>query len=64
MKRRETESASNPFPKCSPPSRIHRDSQSCVEKRTGGREEIEGPGGEKGESKGGESGQVSNLALK
>ena len=55
MKRRETDPASNQFPKWSPLSGTHRDSQSCVEKRTGGREEIEGPGGEKGESKGGES---------
>ena len=37
----------------------HRDSQNWVEKRRG-REEIEGPGGEKGESKGGESDQASN----
>ena len=33
MKRRETDPASNQFPKCSPPSRTHRDSQSWVEKR-------------------------------
>ena len=40
IKRRERDPASNQFPKCSPPSRIHRDSQSLVEKRRG-REEIE-----------------------
>ena len=33
MKRRETDPASNQFPKCSPPSGTHRDSQSWVEKR-------------------------------
>ena len=30
-------SSSNQFPKCSPPSGTHRDSQSWVEKRRGGR---------------------------
>ena len=40
MKRRETDPASNQFPKCSPPSGTHRDSQSWVEKRRG-REETE-----------------------
>ena len=40
MKRKETDSASNHFPKCSPPSGTHRDSQSWVEKRRG-REETE-----------------------
>ena len=40
FKRRETDPASNKFPKCSPPSRTHRDSQSWVEKRRR-REEIE-----------------------
>ena len=40
IKRRETDSASNQFPKSSPPSGIHRDSQSWVEKRKG-REEAE-----------------------
>ena len=33
MKRRETDPASNQFPKCSPPSGTHRDSQSWAEKR-------------------------------
>ena len=33
MKKRETVQASNQFPKCSPPSETHRDSQSWVEKR-------------------------------
>ena len=40
IKRRETDSASSQFPKCSLPSGTHRDSQSWVEKRRG-REEIE-----------------------
>ena len=40
VKRRETDPASNQFPKCSPPSGTHKDSQSWVEKRRG-REEIE-----------------------
>ena len=40
FKRRETDPASNKFPKCSPPSRTHRDSQSWVEKRSG-KEEID-----------------------
>ena len=33
MKRRETDPASNQFPKCSPPSGTHRNSQSWVEYR-------------------------------
>ena len=40
MKRRETDTASNQFPRCPPPSGIHRDSESWVEKRRG-REETE-----------------------
>ena len=40
IKRRETDPASNQFPKCSPASGIHRDSQSWVEKKEG-REETE-----------------------
>ena len=39
IKMRETDPASNQFPKCSPPSGTHRDSQSWVEKRR--REETE-----------------------
>ena len=35
MKRGETDPASNQFPKCSPLSGTHRDSQSWVEKKTG-----------------------------
>ena len=34
MKRRETDPASIQFPKCSPSSGTHRDSQSWVEKRS------------------------------
>ena len=33
IKRSETDPASNQFPKCPPPSGIHRDSESWVEKR-------------------------------
>ena len=40
MKRRETDPASNQFPKCCPPSGTHRDSESWVEKRRG-KEETE-----------------------
>ena len=40
INRSETDPASNQFPKCSPPSGTHRDSQSWVEKRRG-REETE-----------------------
>ena len=40
IKRRETDPASNQFPKCSPQSRTHKEIQSWVEKRRG-REEIE-----------------------
>ena len=40
MKRRETDPASNQFPKCSPPSGTHRDLQSWVEKKRG-RNDIE-----------------------
>ena len=36
----ETDPANNQFPKCSPPSGTHRNSQSWVEKK-GGREETE-----------------------
>ena len=39
-KERERDPASNQFPKCSPPSGTHRDSESWVEKRMG-REETE-----------------------
>ena len=40
IKRRETDPASNQFPKCSPQPGTQRDSQSRVEKRRG-REDIE-----------------------
>ena len=33
--RRETDPASNQFPKCPPPSGTHRDSESWIEKRRG-----------------------------
>ena len=38
MKRTETDPANNQFPKCSPLSGTHRDSQSWVEKRRGRKE--------------------------
>ena len=41
IKRRETDPPSNQFPKCSPLSGTHRDSQGWVENRRG-REETEG----------------------
>ena len=41
MKRRETDPASNQFPKCSPPSGTHRDSQSWIEEK--------GEGGDRGD---------------
>ncbi len=53
MKRRETDPASNQFPKCSPPSGTHRNSElGRVEKREGGDrgdlvEKKEGPKGER-----------------
>ena len=63
MKKRETDPASNQFPKCSPLSGTHRDSElGREEKGEGGDRDL--PGGGKGESKGGESGQASNLALR
>ena len=63
IKGRETDPASNQFPKCSPLSGTHRDSESWVEKRRG-REETEATWWRKRESKGGESSQASNLAPK
>ena len=61
MSRRETNPASNLFLRCSPPSGTHRDSQSWIEERWGRQRP---PGGEKGEFRGGESGQASNLTLR
>ena len=63
MKRRETDPASNQFPKCSPSSGTHRDSQSWVEKRRG-REETETTWWRKRRVHGGEGGQASNFALR
>ena len=50
IKKREADPASNQFPKCSPLSGTHRNSQSWVEKR-GGREETQVTWWRKGESK-------------
>ena len=61
--RRETDPASNQFPKCSPPSGTHRDSQSWVEKRRG-REETEVTWWRKRRVQGGENGKASNLAFR
>ena len=63
MKRRKTDPASNQFPKCSPPSGTHRDSQSWVEKRRR-REETEATWWRKRRVQRGESSQASNLAPK
>ena len=63
MKSRETDPASNQFPKCSPSSGTHRDSQSWVEKRRG-REETETTWWRKRRVHGGEGGQASNFALR
>ena len=63
IKRRETDPTSNQFPKCSPLSGTHRDSQSWVGKRKG-RKETEATWWRKGEYKGGESSQASNLTPK
>ena len=46
IKRRETDPSSHQFPKCSPPSETHRNSQSWVEKR-GDREETQATWGGK-----------------
>ena len=43
IKRRETDPVSNKFPKCSPLSGTHRDSQSWIEERWG-RKEKQPPG--------------------
>ena len=47
IKRRKRDPASNQFPKCSPPSGKHRNSQSWVEKRRGREETQESPKGER-----------------
>ena len=61
VKRRETDLASNQFPKCSPQPGTHRDSQSWVEK-TRGREAVEATCGRNRRVKGGEGNQASDLA--
>ena len=63
IKRRETDPASNRFPKYSPQPKIQRDPLSWVEKKKG-RGEIEETWWRKGESKGGESNQASDPAPK
>ena len=63
IKRRETDPASNQFPKYSPQPRTHRDSLGWVEKKRG-RGEIEATWWRERESKGGESNQASGLTTK
>ena len=63
MKRREKDAANNQFPKCSPLSGTHRDSQSWVEKRKG-REEMEATWWRKRRVQRGREHQASNLAPK
>ena len=62
IKRRETDPACNHFPKSSPLSRTHKEFHRVGSRREGGRRRYRRPGGEKGESKGGESNPASNLS--
>ena len=64
IKRRETDIDTNQFPKCSPQPRTHTEIHRVGEKREGGGRRQRQPGGEKGESKGRESNQASDLASK
>ena len=64
IKRRETAPASNQFPKCSPQPGTHNEIHRVGQRRKGGEGRLRQPGGEKGESKGGESNQASDLAPK
>ena len=59
VKRRETDLASNQFPKCFPEPRTPKEIHTVGYRREGGGRRYRS-GGEKGESKGGESNQVSN----
>ena len=59
VKRRETDLASNQFPKCSPQPRTPKEIHTVGYRRERGGRRYRS-GGEKGESKGGESNQVSN----
>ena len=59
VKRRETDPASNQFPKCSPQPRTPKEIQSWVDKRRG-REEIEVTWGRKRSVKMGENIQAGN----
>ena len=61
IKRRETDPASNQFPKCSPQLGTHKDIHRVGYRREGGGRRERRPSGEKGESKGGESNQASDL---
>ena len=63
IKRRETDPASNQFPKCSPPSGTHKEIQSWIEKRRG-REEIQATWWRKRRIQSGESNPASSLTPK
>ena len=64
IKRRETDPARNQFPKYSSLSGTHKEIHRVGLRREGGGRRQRPPGGEKGESKGGESSQPSNLVPK
>ena len=64
INRRETDPTSNQFPKCSLPSGTHKEIHRVGLRREGGGRRERRPDGEKGESKGGENSQASNLAPK
>ena len=58
IKRRERDLASNQFPKCSPQPRTHKEIHRVGWRREGGVGRQRRPGGEKRESKGGESNEA------
>ena len=64
IKRRETDPASNQFPKCSQLSGTHKEIHRVGQRREGGGRRQRRPDGEKGESKGGDSSEASNLTPK
>ena len=61
---KERDPASNQFPKCSPQPGTHNEIHRVGQRRKGGEGRLRQPGGEKGESKGGESNQASDLIPK
>ena len=64
IKRGENNLASNQFPKCSPQPGTHKEIHRVGQRRGGGGRIQRQSGGEKGESKGGESNHASNLTPK